>query len=174
MKYWALALFSSIALVACSSSPEYRQAEDNGFGYKESQLSDTQYRVHFKAKGSDTEKAMDFAMLRAAELTLQNDYDWFTVCSRETLVDKEQTQNTSQVGFTRRYEQVRECGILSCRTTTRPSTSYETGVFVGGNRDSEVEAIMSIKFGKGEQPDSESTFDASEVHENLKPKAEGS
>ena len=47
-------------------------------------------------------------------------------------------------------------------------------VFVGGNRDSEVEAIMSIKFGKGEQPDSESTFDASEVHENLKPKAEGS
>ena len=75
-------------MAGCASQPDYREATQGGFGYTESQMSETQYRVHFKAKGSDKAKAMDYAMLRAAELTLLKGYDWFVVTDRETMVDK--------------------------------------------------------------------------------------
>ena len=143
-----------------------------GFGYTESKLSDTQYRVHFKAKGSDKGKAMDYAMLRAAELTLLEGYDWFVVTDRETLVDKETVQATPTAGFSQRYARVTECGVLTCLTSYHPTTQFETGVFVGGSQQSEIESILSIEMGKGTRPTSATSFDAREVRDNLQPKTE--
>ena len=42
-----------VVMMGCASKPDYREANNGGFGYTESQLSETQYRVHFKAKGTD-------------------------------------------------------------------------------------------------------------------------
>ena len=85
-----------LLMAGCASQPDYREATQGGFGYTESQMSETQYRVHFKAKGSDKAKAMDYAMLRAAELTLLKGYDWFVVTDRETMVDKERVETSPQ------------------------------------------------------------------------------
>ena len=144
MKTKIMLVLAVLIMAGCASQPDYRQAKKGGFGYTESKLSDTQYRVHFKAKGSDKGKAMDYAMLRAAELTLLEGYDWF----------------------------VTECGVLTCRTSYHPTTQFETGVFVGGSQQSEIESILSIEIGKGTRPTSATSFDAREVRDNLQPKTE--
>ena len=115
---------------------------------------------------------MDYAMLRAAELTLLEGYDWFVVTDRETLVDKETVQATPTAGFSQRYARVTECGVLTCRTSYHPTTQFETGVFVGGSQQSEIESILSIEMGKGTRPTSATSFDAREVRDNLQPKTE--
>ena len=132
MKTKIMLVIAVIIMAGCASQPDYRQAKQGGFGYTESKLSDIQYRVHFKAKGTDKAKAMDYAMLRAAELTLLEGYDWFVVTDRETLVDKETVQTTPTAGFSQRYARVTDCGVLTCRTSYHPTTQFETGVFVGG------------------------------------------
>lgn len=173
MMKWMTTIGMMMLLGGCASQPDYREASKGGFGYSESKLSDTQYRIHFKARGSDKAKAMDYAMLRAAEVTLENGYDWFVVNDRETLVDKESVQSSPQVGFSQRYTQVRECGLATCRTSRHPSTQFQTGIFVGGSDKSEIESILSIETGKGTRPDSGSSFDARDVKENLMPEKEG-
>ena len=171
MKTKIMLVLAVVVMAGCASQPDYRQAQKGGFGYTESKLSDTQFRVHFKAKGSDKSKAMDYAMLRAAELTLLEGYDWFVVTDRETLVDKETVQTTPTAGFSQRYARVTECGVLTCRTSYHPTTQFETGVFIGGAQQSEIESILSIELGKGTRPTSATSFDAREVRDNLKPEA---
>lgn len=161
-----------VVMMGCASQPDYREASNGGFGYTESQLSDTQYRVHFKAKGTDKGKAMDYAMLRAAELTLLEGYDWFVVTDRETMVDKETVETSPQMGFSQRYTRVTDCGVISCRTSYHPSTQFETGIYVGGSQKSEIESILSIEMGKGTRPTGATSFDAREVRNNLQPKSE--
>ncbi|APD95632.1 hypothetical protein BM523_17415 [Alteromonas mediterranea] len=172
MKTKIMFVLAVLVMAGCASQPDYRQAQKGGFGYTESKLSDTQYRVHFKAKGSDKGKAMDYAMLRAAEVTLLEGYDWFVVTDRETLVDKETVQTTPTAGFSQRYARVTDCGVLTCRTSYHPTTQFETGVFVGGSQKSEIESILSIELGKGTRPSSATSFDAREVRDNLRPKTE--
>lgn len=171
MKTSFLIIMTLLVAVGCASQPDYREASKGGFGYTESKLSDSQYRVHFKAKGSDKGKAMDYAMLRAAELTLLESYDWFVVTDRETLIDKETVGTSPQTGFEQRYTRVRDCGLLGCRTSYEPTSQVTTGVFVGGTQSSEIESILNIELGKGPRPTSTTSFDAREVRENLKPKA---
>ncbi len=163
-------LLSGLFISGCASQPDYREATRGGFGYTESKFTDTQYRVNFKARGTDKSKAMDYAMLRAAELTLEQEYDWFVVTDRETLVDKEHVQVSPQVGFSRRYATVTDCGALTCRTSRFPRSQFETGVFIGGSEQSEIESILNIEMGKGAQPDASTSFDARQVVENLGPK----
>ena len=173
MKFIAMSL--ALLLVSCASQPDYRAAtHGGGFGYTETQLSDSQFRVHFKARGSDRAKAMDYAMLRAAEVTLQQGYEWFAVVDRETLVDKQKQPSNPQFGFSQRYARVTECGVISCRTAYYPTNQFQTGIFVGGEERSEIESVLNIQLGRGDHPESGNIFDASQVKTNLAPKANNS
>lgn len=172
MKNLTTLVATFLLITGCASQPDYREAEGSGFGYKETKLSDTQYRIHFKAKGSDKVKAMDYAMLRAAEVTLNNEYDWFVVTHRETLVDNQRDDISPQIGFSKRYDRVTECGLVTCRTQTYPSTQFSTGVFIGGAERSEVESVLSIELGRGTRPANTDSFDGRTLKANLSPEAE--
>lgn len=158
----------SFLLVGCASQTAYEAAENGGYGYSQSKFTNNQYRVNFKAKGSDKEKAMDYAMLRAAELTLQNNYQWFEVVERETLIDEEEIE--PQVNFSNRYAVVRDCGLVACRTTYFPQSNFATGVFIGGSEKSTVDVSLQIRMRNGTKPDE--AFVASQVRDNLIPKTE--
>jgi hypothetical protein len=172
MRALMMFLATFLLITGCASQPDYRQAQGSGFGYKETKLSDTQYRIHFKARGSDKVKAMDYAMLRAAEVTLNNGYDWFVVTHRETLVDDQRQELSPQIGFSQRYAHVTECGLISCRTRTYPSTQLSTGIFIGGTERSEVESVLSIELGRGTRPANTDSFDAGTLKANLAPKTQ--
>ncbi|HDZ07807.1 CC0125/CC1285 family lipoprotein [Pseudohongiella sp.] len=165
-----IALVAVSLLTACASQPDYRAADGRGYGYTEQQLSSDQYRVSFKARGDDTGLAMDYAMLRASELTLEEGYDWYDIASRETLVDRERVDPGVSAGAGITYTTVKDCGLLGCRTYQRPSQSYHTGMHLGDER-SDVEVIMEIRLGNGMRPSGEQSYDAREVYQNLKPQA---
>ncbi|MDG6099564.1 hypothetical protein EXU34_19070 [Alteromonas sp. ZYF713] len=156
-------------LGGCASQPAYRAAESGGYGYNETKLTDTQYRVYFKGRGSDKTKAMDYAMLRAAEVTIEQGYDWFVVANRETLIDREKVTTEPQVGFSQRYTQVTNCGVLTCRTERHPRSTLSAGVFVGGKQSSTIESVLDVQLGRGVRPDDAQSYDARQVAENLAP-----
>lgn len=160
----------TLTLAACSSQPEYRAAEGSGYGYDATQLTDTQYRVTFKARGSDADKAMDYALLRAAEVTLQNGYDWFIVTHRETLIDNERIEPSSTLRYSDSRDVVTRCGLVSCTTTSYPRSSFSAGIHIGGDKSQDIKSILEIKLGKGVRPDTDASFDALEVRQHLSPK----
>lgn len=161
----------AMLLAACAAQPAYRAADEGGYGYSERQLTEDQFRIHFRGRGDDTGRAMDYAMLRASELALEKGFDWFDVASRDTLVDREQvpaTTATSAVGVS--YATVQDCGLLTCTTYYRPVPQYHTSVNMGNQR-SEVEVIMEVRMGKGIRPSEQNSYDARELYSRLKPEA---
>lgn len=172
MKLLISMFVAGLLLTGCASQPDYHQAKNGGFGYSQSQLSDTQYRIHFKARGDDKAKAMDYAMLRAAEVTLEAGYNWFTVNHQDTLVDQEEAQSSPEFGFSQRYARVTECGAISCRTALYPTSQFSSGIFVGGTQQSEIESVLQITLGRGEKPADGNSYDASQVQKYLQPQPE--
>ncbi|CAB0151467.1 hypothetical protein PSI9734_01854 [Pseudidiomarina piscicola] len=163
----------TLLLTACAGQPDYRAAEDGGYGYTETQITDTQYQVKFKARGTDKGAANNYALLRAAQVTLQNDHDWFVISHRETQVDKE-TVNNADFGYPSSGDMVTYCNAIRCETRYYPRTAFQAGIHVGGRTDSDITVTLDIKLGSGEQPEGQHSYDASEVVSNLEPNSEDS
>jgi hypothetical protein len=86
MKYFItlLTLTLLVLVSGCTSRPDYRSAKNGSVGYSEQKITDDRYRVQFKSHSKTVADASDYALLRAAELTQQQGYDWFVVTSRKT------------------------------------------------------------------------------------------
>jgi hypothetical protein len=70
-------------LGACGGAPTPYQPAADGYGYSEQQIEDNRYRVTFA--GNDLTKSdtvQNYLLYRAAELTLDRGYDYFTVVHR--------------------------------------------------------------------------------------------
>ncbi|QQR80954.1 MAG: hypothetical protein IPJ69_02055 [Deltaproteobacteria bacterium] len=66
----------------------------NGFkgGYTDNHLQDNIYQINFGGNGwTSSEKSSDFALLRAAELTLENEYKYFIVLDGGTRIVSSET-----------------------------------------------------------------------------------
>lgn len=80
MRFWRATNSIALALlfVAGCGTP-YRPAKD-GKGYAESQVAPNEFRVSFQGNGQTrSQEANDFALLRAAEVTLENGFRYFAV-----------------------------------------------------------------------------------------------
>jgi hypothetical protein len=161
-------LLSLTSLIAgCASQPDYRPAKNEGQGYSEQKVTDDRYRIQYKSHRSDVAESTNYALLRAAELTQQQGYDWFVVTSRETFVESEKVNTGSSIGASHQREIVRDCGLLTCQTRTRPASEVSMGINLGSETKRQVQAILEIRMGKGTQPETES-YNAQEVKQNLK------
>lgn len=87
----AAVLFAAAALAACAPTPTpyqpYRSYAAGGIhgGYSDQQLATGDYLVRFHGNSMTSRDRVEGYMLyRAAELTLQNGYDWFLVVDRNT------------------------------------------------------------------------------------------
>src|SRR4051812_22820124 len=84
----ACALVASLALAACATAvpTTYHAAENrNAVGYSETRFERGRYSVTFQGgPGAPDTQIEAFALLRAAELTVRDGYDWFTVSERFT------------------------------------------------------------------------------------------
>ena len=73
----------SLALLLAGCATDYQPDGFTG-GFSETQLDENLFEIRFKGNafvGTDT--ARDYAMLRAAEVTLQNGYEYFIVLGEE-------------------------------------------------------------------------------------------
>ncbi|MFQ3234851.1 MAG: hypothetical protein ACI9C4_000402 [Paraglaciecola sp.] len=167
MQTLTLLLSLTVLLAGCASQPEYRPAKNGGQGYSEQKVTDDRYRIQYKSRKSDVAETTNYALLRAAELTSQQGYDWFVITNRETFVESEKVDSSSSIGATHRRELVRDCGLLTCQTRSHPSSQMNIGITLANETKNQVHAILEIRLGKGTRPETES-YNAQQVLRNLK------
>jgi len=78
---------AALTLGACATSTPYAPAGFNGQrgGYAEQRLENDRYRVSFSGNSVTSREQVEMSLLlRAAELTTENGFDWFSTASRAT------------------------------------------------------------------------------------------
>tara|TARA_R100001126_G_C4786766_1_gene129870 strand:- start:31 stop:522 length:492 start_codon:yes stop_codon:yes gene_type:complete len=158
MKPYAILIAASL-LAACASNAAYGPASKSGaMGYSSQQIETGRYQVSYT--DSDPSRARDRALLRAAELTLQEGSDWFEITS----------------SFTDRSEEGRSGGssvsIGGSSGSHGRSSSVGVGVGIGipinGSSSGSVTEVLEIVTGKGAKPDRPTVYDARSVDINLR------
>jgi hypothetical protein len=169
-----LAATAALALSACVTATPYGPAGvDSRFGYSEQRVDADRYRVTFAGNSVTSREQVEMALLlRAAEVTTQGGYDWFSTVNRATDRDV-RYQGTPDPFFSDRYS--RAWGP-TWRYHRFGSWSRWGDPFWGG-RDFDVreidryEASAEIVMGRGAKPAGDAdAFDAREVIQNLGPR----
>ncbi len=141
MKTLVAAGMSMLVLAACASNPGPHPAA-NGYaeGYTEHALSANRYLVEYRMEGGDYQRAMQLALWRAAEITLQHGYSVFQVVNRHSATDPGAQASTSfSMNHAVSYE--RSCRLLGCTTTARPVIWTEARMGADGRRPSRVVSL---------------------------------
>ncbi len=153
------ALTVAALLGACATATPYQPAGKNGEGYSEQRLETNRYRIRAVGNSATPRDTVEnYLMYRAAEVTLQNGYDWFVIADRMTQVDPQRTGGGSGVGI----------GIGGS------SGNFGTGVSIGlsslfGSGDKTAyQAQADILVFRNPKPDNDpKAFDAQQVKANL-------
>lgn len=172
MRKSALLIFALAALSACATSTPYGPAaEGGGYGFSEQQIESDRYRVTFSGNSSTTRETVEnFLLYRAAELTAERGFDYFTMLESDT--EQKTTYSTTSYypAFYGRYSY-----ITDPRRAYYHFPYYAYGFGWGYPYDSYTReinrytAIAFIKMHKGEKPKGDPhVFDAREVIENLR------
>ena len=158
-----LPLFAAIALTACASTPAYQAAVNpNATGYSERQIETNRYFVTYRASQSaDAALLSDYALLRAAELTLEHNHDWFWV-------DRRTTDNSSAGAYSGPTIGV---GVGGGSWGGHGGGSVGVGVnfpLGGHSGESATGATLEIRFGEGAKPDDPNAYDARSISTNVR------
>jgi hypothetical protein len=151
MKRLALVLVL-FATAACATNASYAPAERaGGPGFASTRIEDTRYRVTFNG-APNAEAASDFVLLRAAEITLENGYDWFVVDQRFLDGRAAPSGPRFSVGL----------GVGSFGGNTSVGVGVGTGIPLG-SRSQPTDASLEIRLGRGERPTNADAYDARSV-----------
>jgi hypothetical protein len=149
-----LGTLALLALTACATAPtRYVAAADaDDMGYREQRLEQERFRVSFRGnadlKGPQVE---DMALRRAAELTIQNGYEWFNVVSRYTdLASGAYSPSGPTIGV------------------GGSTGSFGSGIGVGvglnfGGNSRQYQSTLEILMGRGAKPADPNAYDAQQV-----------
>ncbi|HYF23785.1 MAG TPA: hypothetical protein VD929_10350 [Caulobacteraceae bacterium] len=159
MKKLLLISLSALTLAACTTTTAYAPATSAGStGFAEQRIESDRWRVSFRGgTDADAHRVTDLALLRAAELTLQNGYDWFWVENR--YVDGPRRgyggPSISIGGGTGSYG--RHSGVSIGTGVTLP---------LGGGQPARA-VTLEIKTGRGAKPADPNAYDARAVQQSL-------
>lgn len=167
-----MTVLCALLLAGCATQTPYKPAEERGEeGYTETQLGENRYRITFVGNHSTpAETVKDYALLRAAELTLQEGYSWFSVAER----DKGENQRSSTSvgtgfsvpGYTTVYQR---CGVLRCQTAVSSSPGFSTGIGVSSTSTSTAyQYSFEVYMGKPPMPKNVNNYDARELTKSLR------
>lgn len=161
----AAALTATLGLAACQSGPTpYRPGTGYDGGYTESRLENDRFRVSFKGNTlTNRETVENYLLFRAAELTLQNGYDTFTIVNRDTDKDSRLRSSGGFAGprlsytyYVPRYGWVR---------------TWEPYPYWWGPQSYEevtrYEAFAEVVMSRGQKGSDPNSFDAKQVTQNL-------
>ena len=161
MRSLLLATLAAASLAACSTPTVYAPAATpQASGYTEQPIEQGRWRVTFHGgSGADVHRVEDLALLRAAELTLAQGYDWFRVTDRYT-------QNGGGGG-----------GPFLSLGGGSSSFGHGSAVGVGGDVGFDlsggprVTQTLDIMMGKGDKPGDADVYDARQVKASIAPRA---
>lgn len=150
----ALLLFglTPLLLAACETTPNPYPNP----GFYETQIEQGRYRVVYRGTPQmPRDKVEDMTLLRAADLTLQNGYDWFRVVGRDVQTVYPSGPVISLGAGSSNYGRSSAVGVGG-------STSFQLG---GG--PSEI-LTMEVQMGKGETPNDRAAYTAADVAQTLR------
>lgn len=159
----SLAIAAVLALSACASTPTYTPAATQaGAGYSETQIEADRYFVTYRAPGQTQESLVhDYALLRAADITLERGREWFWVDRRSFDGESRGRPSGPTIGV----------GVGGARWSGGGGSfgSVSIGVPLGGGSGSTVRsATLEIRLGEGPQPVSPNAYDARAIATNLR------
>lgn len=165
-------LAGALMLAACVTATPYGPAaQGGGYGFSEQRIEDNRFRIIFRGNSSTARETVENSLLfRAAELTVQQGYDYFVVVENDT-ERQSSVRETTYPAFYGRYGYG--------RSFHRPYYGfpyYAYGFGWGYPYDSytreinRYSAIAFVTMHRGEKPDDNSqAFTAREVMSNLAP-----
>lgn len=149
-----------VAILLCGCATGYK-SNGIGGGFSETALAPDVYRVKFQGNGyTSPERATDFALLRACELSLKNGYPLFAVVN--------ETKGVRAIDYT------------MPTTTTTQGTATRTGTNTADYRGTSTTSPaitthirapssgLVVKMLKSGEPDGITTFDAKWLQASLK------
>ncbi|MGI9451356.1 MAG: CC0125/CC1285 family lipoprotein [Geminicoccaceae bacterium] len=145
-------------LTACTVSPTPYQVEGENGGYSEQQIEEDRYSVKFVGNSATPRDTVEeYALFRAAEVTLENGHDYFKVVSREIEpVVKSSSGVYPRVGV----------GLGGGNVGLGVSTGFGSG-----RADYSYAAYLDIVVYDGDKPDDDrDAYVALDVIDNLKAK----
>lgn len=167
-----IAATAALALSACATATPYGPAGiDSRYGYADQRIDADRYRVSFSGNSVTSRDQVEMALLlRAAEVTAENGYDWFATVNRAT--DRDVRLQATPDPFY--YDRYSPFWGPSWRYHRRGYWSPWGDPF---GRDMDVreidrfEASAEIVMGRGPKPAGDpNAFDAREVIQNLGPR----
>lgn len=155
-------LIAVVALAACATTPTYtRAATPNGAGYSEQQIESNRFFVTYRAGGAtDSARLQDMALLRAADVTLEHNRDWFWVDRR----------NVDNAGS---YSSGPSIGVGIGGASFGRHSAFGSSVGLnfplgGQHHDTASAATLEIRLGEGVKPDDPNAYDARALSANLR------
>lgn len=153
----ALAVAGLVAGGCASLAPYGAQRGPGGQGYAETRIESDRYRVTYQGVG-DAGRVADYALLRAAELTLEQGQDWFTVTRSWT---------DGQADPRPRVRPSVSIGAGTSRWGGYSRSGVGVGVGVNLSGPGPTSTTLEIVLGRGDTPDAIDAYDAREVRRAL-------
>ena len=156
MKRLAIALtgLSALALSACASLAPYgAQQGPNGQGFSEQRIESNRYRVSYNGVGA-AGRVADWALLRAADLTTEQGYDWFEVT---------QSWTDGRPGGAGGVRPSVSIGGGSSRYGGYSASGVGVGVGLNFSGPQPTSTTLEVLLGRGQKPDRPNAYDARSV-----------
>jgi hypothetical protein len=169
MRTIIIAAYSALFIVgACASGPDYAPATSaEALGYSDQRIENDRWRVTYRGDTKMSAAAVqDYALMRAAQLTLENGGDWFEIVTADTDADAKRRYST-QTDYESQFAVQRSCGLLGCSSRLVPvMTRTEHDVV---DTRTVYEHAIEFRIGKGEAlAGSPSIYDAQDTFSTLK------
>ena len=156
---------AGLALTACASLAPYGpQMGPGGQGYVEQRIESNRFRVTYNGVGAPGPVA-DYALLRAAELTTAQGYDWFEVTQR--WIDG---RPDSAGGLRPSVGVGYGSSSYGGRYGGYRSSGVGVGVGLNFSGPSPTSTTLEVVMGNGETPDRPNAYDARGVQDSLRPR----
>ena len=160
MKRLAIALtgLSALALSACASLAPYgAQQGPNGQGFSEQRIESNRYRVSYNGVGA-AGRVADWALLRAADLTTEQGYDWFEVT---------QSWTDGRPGGAGGVRPSVSIGGGSSRYGGYSASGVGVGLGLNFSGPSPTSTMLEVVLGRGQKPDRPNAYDARSVQGSI-------
>jgi hypothetical protein len=161
MKRLFLCSLAALSLAACATAPTLYQpaAGPAAIGYSEYRIEPGRYRVTFQGgEGAPPAQVMNYAMIRAADLTLAQGYDWFRIVDRFMRPTSPGAPGP-RVSF--------GVGGMDFGRHSALGMGVGTGFNLGQGSYGATEAVIEVFMGKGPRPPGADVYDARAVRSTL-------